>query len=548
MYCQLDTLRRRFPSSIRKTLNELPTTLDETYERTLNEIPKEQMQHAHRLFQCLVAAFRPLRVEELAEIFAIGFDQDGAHDLMKGWRPEHPEEAILSTCTTLITIIDNNGPKVVQFSHFSVKEFLISERPQTFDVRSIRSYHISLDAAHTILAQGCLTVLLQLDENTDKEGLQTFPLAFYAAQHWFRHTKYEDAAVRAQGAMERLFDSSKSYLAAWLWIHDVVSPEFRPSINSLTDQPPRPKESPLYYALFCGHIGLCKYLIARHGEDVNAKYGTYVSLLHAVLAKENLDAISLVLDLGADVNMKNEHKRTAPLCEAYHGHGRRLEVMRLLLEHGATPDVWYDDHDLLLHKALYMGEAEVIRLLLQHNADVNAPIHSNHTPLHWASSIGRMNIAQILVEYGANINALSDFGTPLFHASLNGHLQVVQLLLASGADVHIRVPGRLTPLQAATKWGMTLIEDLLLEHGAEYNGGDAASNDDDIMRAEQHRGLAASTDSRVTPRVGGGRDMASISNGLWHLIQPVHHNVRFWLFWFMGLLFGVARRVLGIHL
>ncbi|KAH9985039.1 hypothetical protein BJV74DRAFT_886357 [Russula compacta] len=76
VHCQLDTLRRCMPSSIRKALDDLPTTLDDTYERALQEIPKEKRQHAHRLFQCLVAAIRPLRVEELAEIFAIEFDAD----------------------------------------------------------------------------------------------------------------------------------------------------------------------------------------------------------------------------------------------------------------------------------------------------------------------------------------------------------------------------------------------------------------------------------------------------------------------------------------
>ena len=40
-FFQLDTLRRCMPSSIRKALNKLPTTLDETYERALQEIPKE---------------------------------------------------------------------------------------------------------------------------------------------------------------------------------------------------------------------------------------------------------------------------------------------------------------------------------------------------------------------------------------------------------------------------------------------------------------------------------------------------------------------------
>src|SRR6266853_6062628 len=115
------------PSSICKALNELPTTLDHTYERALDRIPKEKSQHAHRLFQCLVAAVRPLRAEELAEIFAVDFDQDVISNLMEGWRPENPEEAVLSTCSTLISIIDNDeGSTIVQFSHFSVKEFLTS--------------------------------------------------------------------------------------------------------------------------------------------------------------------------------------------------------------------------------------------------------------------------------------------------------------------------------------------------------------------------------------------------------------------------------------
>jgi hypothetical protein len=77
------------PSSIRKALNELPTTLDETYQRTLQGIPKEKRQHAHRLFQCLVVAIRPLRVEELAELFAIEFDRDAGPNLKEGWRPDN---------------------------------------------------------------------------------------------------------------------------------------------------------------------------------------------------------------------------------------------------------------------------------------------------------------------------------------------------------------------------------------------------------------------------------------------------------------------------
>jgi hypothetical protein len=86
--------------SIRRVLNELPITLDDTYERALQGIPKGKREHAHRLLQ--VTAIRPLRVE-LAELFMIDFDPDARPNLNEGQRPEYPEDAVLSTCSTLIT-------------------------------------------------------------------------------------------------------------------------------------------------------------------------------------------------------------------------------------------------------------------------------------------------------------------------------------------------------------------------------------------------------------------------------------------------------------
>jgi len=236
-------------SSIRKALDELPTTLDDTYERALQEIPKEKWQHAHRLFQCLVAAIRPLRADELAEIFAIRFDADGSLGLMEGWRPENPEEALLSACSSLITIVENEGSKIVQFSHFSVKEFLTSDRLQTSKVGIVCNYHIPLDAAHTILARACLAVLLQLDECVDIERLETFPLAFYAAENWVEHARFEGVALRIQDDMERLFNPHNPYLAAWVWIYDVDRRGF--VRGPLAKHRPPPKATALYYASLC---------------------------------------------------------------------------------------------------------------------------------------------------------------------------------------------------------------------------------------------------------------------------------------------------------
>jgi len=384
---------------------------------------------------------------------------------MDGWRPENPEEAILSACSTLITVIDNdNGSRIVLFSHFSVKEFLISDRFQASEVGNIRKDHIRLDAAHTLLARTCLTVLLQLDEKTDKKRLGTSPLALYAAQLWFEHAKYEDVAPQVEDAMEELFDPRKPYLTSWVWIHDVDQQRFRESIDTVTDNRSRPDGTALYYAVSCGLIGPAKYLISTHGENVNSKCGYRGTPLHAASNKGHLDAVSLLLGHGAEVNATNEHGRT-PLWEAYCG--LHLPVMQLLLEHGAAPDVRCRPFGLLTHDASLCGRAEVIRLLLQHNADVNTTSVSNYTPLHFASLSGHVDVAQILLEHGANIDALSEHGTPLFRAVDNGHFDVTRLLLERGADIQIRGRHHLTPFQVATQKRKTKIAQLLLEHGAD---------------------------------------------------------------------------------
>ena len=429
-YCQLDTLRRCMSSSIRKALNELPTTLDETYERALQEIPKEKREHAHRLFQCLVVAIRPLRAEELAELFAIEFDQDGGPSLKEDWRPESPEDAVLSACSTLIAVIENEGSKIVQFSHFSVKEFLTSDRLRT---SSMDHYHIPLVAAHTILARACLTVLLQLDENVDKRRLKTFPLAFYAAKHWVDHAKYEEVASRIQGSMEELFNPSKPYLPAWAWIHDIDSYRVRETIDDLEERPERPEATALYYAALCGFNGLVNYLIITHGEDVHAKCGNRGSPLHAASYKGNLDVVRLLLAHGVDINTTSD-------------------------EIGSTP----------LHQASLSGEVDVTRLLLQHKANLGAKDGLLNTPLHNASIAGKTKVAELLLEHGADVNERNwNQNTPLYKASEDGNLEVVQLLLGHGADVHLRGLDGWTPFQVASLRGHVKVAQLLLEHGAE---------------------------------------------------------------------------------
>src|SRR5712691_5774812 len=129
VFCQLELLRQCLPASVRRILAELPESLDETYERILQEIPKSNRAHAHRLLQCLTVAVRPLRVEELAEVLAVDFDATGGIPrLNEDLRWEDQEQAVLSACSSLIAVVWEYDSRVVQFSHFSVKEFLTSPR------------------------------------------------------------------------------------------------------------------------------------------------------------------------------------------------------------------------------------------------------------------------------------------------------------------------------------------------------------------------------------------------------------------------------------
>ncbi|KAH9055784.1 hypothetical protein EDB83DRAFT_1085976 [Lactarius deliciosus] len=156
VFCQLEVLRHCLAPSLRRQLNELPKSLDETYERVLKEIEStNQGRHARRLLQCLATAMRPLRVEELAEVLAFDLD-DGAKaeipTFHAEWRWEDQEQAVLSACSTLIVIIvGGNGSRVVQFSHFSVKEYLTSDRLATAN-GDVSRYHIAPEPAHFVLA------------------------------------------------------------------------------------------------------------------------------------------------------------------------------------------------------------------------------------------------------------------------------------------------------------------------------------------------------------------------------------------------------------
>jgi hypothetical protein len=260
------------------------------HARTLEEIDEQNWDYAHRLFQCVAVASRPLRAEELAEFLAFEFKPGSTATLLADWRSEDPENVVLSICSTLLVVVKpHSGPPVIQFAHFSVKEYLTSARlAETKD--SISRFHVSMTPAHTIVTQACLGVLLHLGENITEDGLKTslkdFPLAEYAAEHWVDHARFENVSSKVQDEMKCLFDPNKSNLEVWVWIYGPGEPWRR---SERTELPVWASGTPSHYAAACNMHDIATFLIVEHSEDVNA-YGfnweetlLLVSQNHAVI-------------------------------------------------------------------------------------------------------------------------------------------------------------------------------------------------------------------------------------------------------------------------
>ncbi|KAN0139500.1 hypothetical protein V8E53_003001, partial [Lactarius tabidus] len=301
VFCQLDALQHCFPPNLRQYLNELPESLDETYERILKGINKAQKGNAHRLLQCLTVAVRPLLVEELAELLAFDFQattSGGVPTLKEDWRWDDEEEAVLSTCSSLIIIIARGDSRVVQFSHFSVKEFLTSSRLMRSPHEEVSRFHIDLEPAHTIMAQACLATLLRLDETAGNSDAKVSPLVNYAGQHWVDHAQFEKVSSRVRDGMDDLFDSSKPYFTAWLQVHDIDErwQIFSPGLGNVSG-------SPLYYAAFCGFYDLAERLIMKNPEQVNQRGGLTLFPLPAALSKKHFRVANLLYSHGAVVDV-----------------------------------------------------------------------------------------------------------------------------------------------------------------------------------------------------------------------------------------------------
>ena len=118
------------------------------------------------------------------------------------------------------------------------------------------------------------------------------------------------------------------------------------------------------------------------------------------------------------------------------------------------------------------SQVEILRILLEHGADPNAINNFGATPIHFRAVEGSTQAVELLLSYKANPNLRCKNGsTPLSLAIEFGHLETIKALLVGKADPNIPGHNGKSCIQLANEtYGssddLMPIIDLLCKYGA----------------------------------------------------------------------------------
>ncbi|KAM3078521.1 hypothetical protein ACMFMG_006393 [Clarireedia jacksonii] len=176
-------------------------------------------------------------------------------------------------------------------------------------------------------------------------------------------------------------------------------------------------------SIVMGHIDMVKFLL-DHGADCKISEGRFGTALSAAAWQGNLAIVKTLINQGSDINDINGDLGS-PLHAAACSKNASVELIHMLLQAGADIQMKEGRHGTALQAAAYEGKADIVRTLIKCGADINAVCGENGTAIAAAASRGHGDVVQILLKHGADptIEA-GDCGNTIWAAAYNDHEQV----------------------------------------------------------------------------------------------------------------------------
>ncbi len=255
--------------------------------------------------------------------------------------------------------------------------------------------------------------------------------------------------------------------------HDILDMLLQRGAN--TERLMKPGLTPLSAAAMKNDTDSISMLL-RHGAQLNFHTRGGVSALKLACAKGNLDATQVLLAHGADPLPADSEGHTALSLAQEHGGNNRLALMRMLLEHGASPDAQVgEDGWSPLMTAIVTHDLPAAELLLEHGATVDTVGEAGSTPLMMAAGYGYTNLVQRLLERGAAIlRQDGDGNDALDHAAMGARFTHGIAAAAQGEALDVQNPAQVDSTATCL---------LLLERGANVNHTDASGSTPLIIAA-----------------------------------------------------------------
>jgi len=212
-------------------------------------------------------------------------------------------------------------------------------------------------------------------------------------------------------------------------------------------------DSAITVATYSGNITLMEMLL-DYGADIEIANKDGQT---PIIRTKNTLALSLLVKRGANINAKDNYGYTALRWATQNGN---IPAMKLLLDSGAnteircnlgrTPIFHTNDHE------------EALSLLMKKGANINAKDREGKTALRLATQIGDIPLMKLLLDSGADTEIGDNLGqTPIFHTEK--HFEALSLLMEKGAIIDAKDKDGKTALDVAIEWGFKL-----MEHGAIY--------------------------------------------------------------------------------